>query len=103
MKNKLALLAFLVLVPIAASANNLLLRPFAGRTDYFMHYTGSATAAYAGYHILKRYTDNALIISAGAVLLTGLVKELVVDDRFCWGDMAYNSAGVLTATITIRL
>ena len=67
-----------------------------------MHYTGAGMATYAGYHILKRYTDRSLWISAGVVLALSLAKELFLDDRISWGDLAYSSAGIITAGVTIK-
>ena len=97
------ILLLILLFPICASANELILTPFAGRIDYFAHYTGAGMATYTGYHVLKRYTDRALWISAGAVLIASLAKELFVDDYFSWGDMAYSSAGIITVGIVIKL
>ena len=68
-----------------------------------MHYTGAGMATYTGYHVLKRYTDRALWISSGLVLALSLAKELFVDDRISWGDLAYSSAGIITAGIVIKL
>ena len=96
------ILLLILLFPICASANELILTPFAGRIDYFAHYTGAGMATYTGYHVLKRHTDQALWISAGAVLALSLAKELFVDDRVSWGDLAYSSAGIITAGVTIK-
>ena len=96
------ILLLILLFPICASANDVILAPFQGRADYFMHYTGAGMATYTGYHVLKRYTDRALWISAGVVLLLSIAKELFVDDRISWGDLAYSSAGIITAGVTIK-
>ena len=96
------ILLLILLFPICASANDVILAPFQGRADYFMHYTGAGMATYTGYHVLKRYTDRALWISSGLVLALSLAKELFVDDRVSWGDLAYSSAGIITAGVTIK-
>ena len=98
------ILIFIFLIPVCAQAKatDLILTPFQGRADYFMHYTGAGMATYAGYHVLERYTDRALWISSGLVLALSLAKELFLDDRIVWGDLIYGTAGVITATLTIR-
>ena len=97
------ILLLILLFPICASANDVILAPFQGRPDYFMHYTGAGMATYTGYHVLKRSTDRALWISAGVVLALSIAKELFLDDRVSWGDLAYSSAGIITAGVTIKL
>ena len=98
----LKILIFMLLFPISSCANELILTPSQGRIDYFAHYTGAGMATYTGYHVLKRHTDRALWISSGLVLALSIAKELFVDDRVSWGDLAYSSAGIITAGVTIK-
>ena len=104
MTRLLSILALVLTVSTAqASVNELLLKPFAGKPHYFMHYTGAGMATYTGYHVLKRYTDRALWISSGLVLALSLAKELFLDESFSWGDFTYSTLGITTATLTIHL
>lgn len=71
--------------------------------DKNLHFSVSAGATYLLTSGLMLTTDmksrKAALVSAGIVLLAGLIKESVIDDKFDWEDMEANTAGVAFGSI----
>lgn len=75
---------------------------FAQLTDKQTHAVVSAGLTMAGYTALRQHDmepASAVAYSAGAVFLVGLAKELAVDDKPDWQDVAANMVGIYAGVI----
>lgn len=71
--------------------NGFLLKPFQGRISNKTHFLGCFFLTV--WLSVFTFTWVAALI----VFNLGFAKEAFLDDDFSWNDIAYNSAGILTA------
>lgn len=85
------LLFFLLLIPLSANAF------FYDEPDKNLHFGVSAGSTYLLTSGLMLSADmssrKAALVSAGLVVLAGLVKESIIDDKFDRDDMEANILG----------
>lgn len=71
--------------------------------DKNLHFIVSFAGTYIGTEMLMLTTDlkpkEALLISATTILVLGLLKESLMDDKFDGNDMLANTAGVGLASV----
>lgn len=104
---KVFLLIFLTLLLFSAFLQAR--SPWTGR-DKPMHLLSSAYLVYWNYNLSSEVLDlshtDSIYFSVSLTSIVGIGKELsdkyIKGTRFCWYDMAYNTAGIVLGLIVIQ-